>query len=128
MPHKPYRWSAAQSHTESRDLGATTGIPPVPASCRRDQRLAQLAQQGGDEALEAKAREFYTRTITRVPEVRGLRLCPMCKRCLNRDKNAANNIGLQFKRLLLGLGPIKALDSDEKLLHKANVALEGGDF
>ena len=73
---------------------------------------------------EAKAREFYERTIARVPEVRGLRLCPNCKRCLNRDNNAANNIGLQFKRLVLGLGPIKKLDKDEKLLHKANVALE----
>jgi len=109
----------AEQHRPRRDAKALV---------RRDKRLAQLEQQGGNEVLEAKAHKFYTRTIARVPEVRGLRLCPKCKRCLNRDNNAANNIGLQFKRLLLGLGPIKALDKDEIQLHKATVTLDGGDL
>ena len=94
---------------------------------KRDEQLARIESTGGDEAATAKAHLIYTKTIARVPEIRGLRYCPKCTRCLNRDRNAANNIGLQLKRLAFGLGPIRAMDADERILHAASNDLEGSD-
>ena len=103
----------AEQHRPERDARALK---------RRDERLAV---PGVTEAEKAKAEDIYQKTIAKVPELRSLRFCPGCTRCLNRDRNAANNIGLQFKRLAFGLGTIKAMSSEEEALNAADVELAG---
>jgi hypothetical protein len=86
-----------------------------------DKQLAAALGRAGDDTEKAdKARSWHSKATAAVPEVRGLRFCPGCKRCLNRDRNAAANICLQLKRLDLGLGPIKAMDKDEARLMEAD--------
>lgn len=63
-------------------------------------------------------------------EIRGLRRCQNeeCKFLpLNRDKNAATNIGYNFQRLFVGQEPIRKLSSEEKKLHKLQVQCFGCD-
>jgi hypothetical protein len=103
----------AEQHRPQRDARALK---------KRDDRLAM---PGATDAEKAKAEDIYQKTIAKVPELRSLRFCPGCTRCLNRDRNAANNIGLQFKRLAFGLGTIKAMTSEEEALHTADVELAG---
>lgn len=54
----------------------------------------------------ARARQAHDRAIARPFEIRGLRLCSRCGRCLNRDANAARQIAVQLKRLLVGAGTL----------------------
>jgi transposase len=51
-------------------------------------------------------------------EIRGLRLCENseCRKPLNRDANAAVNIGTNFLRLYCGLPPIAAMTAEEATL------------
>lgn len=65
------------------------------------------------------AKRRTERAIARPPEIRGLRFCTGCKRCMSRDRNASFNIGLQFKRLVCGMGPIRKFTSEERALHDA---------
>lgn len=63
-------------------------------------------------------------------EIRGLRRCQNeeCKFLpLNRDKNAATNIGYNFQRLFVGQEPIRKLSSEEKKLYKLQVQCFGCD-
>jgi hypothetical protein len=48
-------------------------------------------------------------------EIRGLRVCENteCRKSLNRDANAAVNIGCNFLRLLCGLPPIAVMDDGD---------------
>ena len=106
----------AEQHRPKRDARALK---------RRDERLAHLEASGGTQEAKDKAESHYQKTIAKVPELRSLRFCPNCTRCLNRDHNAANNIGLQFKRLLFDLGTIKSMTKTEKELNDADVEMEG---
>jgi hypothetical protein len=58
-------------------------------------------------------------------EVRGLRVCQNenCRSHLNRDGNAAYNIGTQLRRLLRGDGPIHAMTDEDKEFHRHNLCL-----
>lgn len=119
-------------HCGCHDCGNHAGIAEqhrrtardAAARKRLDAKLAFLEQSGADEAAKTKAQTIYTRTVAKTPEIRGLRFCPGCARCLNRDRNAACNIGLQFKRLLFGLGPIKALSKEEKEMVDADADMD----
>jgi hypothetical protein len=104
---------ANKHHRQARDERALK---------RRDERLAI---PGISDAAKAKAEQIYKKTIAKTPELRGLRFCPGCTRCLNRDRNAASNIGLQFKRLVFGLGTIKHMEEYELELHGADTHLSG---
>jgi len=108
----------AEQHRPKRDARALK---------RRDERLAHLETSGGTQAAKDKTESIYQRTISAVPELRSLRFCPTCTRCLNRDRNAANNIGLQFKRLIFDLGTIKSMTKSEKELNDADAEIEGAD-
>jgi transposase len=52
---------------------------------------------------------------TRRREIRGLRLCEnsQCRKPLNRDANAAVNIGTNFLLLFCGLPPIASMNDEE---------------
>lgn len=51
----------------------------------------------------------------RCHEIRGLRLCENseCRKPLNRDANAAVNIGTNFMRLYCGMSPIASMDTED---------------
>ena len=59
-------------------------------------------------------------------EIRGLRVCQHegCGLLQNRDKTGATNIGLQFQRLVSGLGPIKEMTTEELEFHRLGNCLE----
>lgn len=59
-------------------------------------------------------------------EVRGLRVCQneSCRAHLNRDGNAAFNIGTQLQRLLRGDGPIRAMTEEDKEFHRHTLCME----
>ena len=64
-------------------------------------------------------RKRLGRRVWKRKEIRGLCRCKNeeCKFLpLNRDKNAATNIGYNFQRYFQGLDPIRKLSSDEKEL------------
>jgi hypothetical protein len=108
----------AEQHRPKRDARALK---------RRDEKLAHLDASDGTQEAKDKAESIYQRTISSVPELRSLRFCPNCTRCLNRDRNAANNIGLQFKRLIFDLGTIKSMTKSEKELNDADAEMAGED-
>jgi hypothetical protein len=64
--------------------------------------------------------------------IRGLRMCtnPNCGpkggTPLNRDRNAAINIGRNFKRLFKGEEPIRHMTEEDLEFHEARLSLEGG--
>ena len=89
-------------------------------------RLSELTAQGyaTTDVRVVQAHKWHERALARPPEVRGLRYCAHgCKRCLNRDYNAACNIHVNFQRLLFGLGPIRTLTAGEAALQDADAAL-----
>lgn len=55
--------------------------------------------------------------------LRGLRICQDegCKLPQNRDRTGASNIGLQFRRLFTGQGPIRQLSDEERELHRLRI-------
>jgi len=72
---------------------------------RLDERLQkQLANADLTPQQKAKAVKSYHRSMAFPCEIRGLRFCQQCHRCLNRDANAAPQMAVQLKRLVLGLG------------------------
>jgi hypothetical protein len=42
----------------------------------------------------------------------------------NRDRTGASNIGLQFRRLFAGMGPIRSMTDEELEFHRLNVCVE----
>ena len=58
--------------------------------------------------------------------IRGLRRCTQrdCMKPLNRDKNAAINIGTNFMRLFKGESPIRSMTEEELKLHQASLCFE----
>ena len=59
-------------------------------------------------------------------KVRGLRRCQneACMLPQNRDRTGASNIGLQFRRLFAGHGPIRSMTDEELEFHRLNVCVE----
>ena len=55
--------------------------------------------------------------------VRGLRICQdeRCKLPQNRDRTGAANIGLQFRRIFEGRGPLRPMTEQEREFHRLNV-------
>jgi hypothetical protein len=80
--------------------------------CRCHQKL-ELADTA---AQREKIRAKFDRDLSNPVEIRGLRFCQSCGRCLNRDANSAPQMAVQLKRLLLGLGPLyKRNKTEEKI-------------
>jgi hypothetical protein len=76
---------------------------------KRAKRLEQCATPGD----RAKVEQWYVSAMARPCEIRGLRFCTGCKRCLNRDANSAPQMAVQLKRLLLGAGTLHRLSAAE---------------
>ena len=59
-------------------------------------------------------------------KIRGLRRCQneTCMLPQNRDRTGASNIGLQFRRLFAGMGPIRSMTDEELEFHRLNVCVE----
>ena len=77
------------------------------------------------ERWREKEEEMFRKRTSKKKEIRGLRRCQN-EECrflpLNRDKNAATNIGYNFQRLFRGEAPIRKLSKDEILLNRFRVA------
>ena len=58
-------------------------------------------------------------------KIRGVRVCQNeeCRLPQNRDRTGAANIGLQFRRLYRGEGPIREMTDEDRAIHAENVAL-----
>lgn len=58
--------------------------------------------------------------------IRGLRRCTQrdCMAPLNRDKNGAINIGLNFMRLMCDQNPIRSMTEEDIKLHQASLCME----
>jgi hypothetical protein len=59
-------------------------------------------------------------------KIRGLRRCTQrdCMLPLNRDRNAATNIGTNFQRLFNGDAPIRSMSDEDLAFHNATLCLE----
>jgi hypothetical protein len=86
---------------------------------QRDKRLvlADTAEK------RRKVREHFDRAMSRPCEIRGLRFCSGCKRCLNRDANSAPQMAVQLKRLLLGVGPLYKQSKVEQSIERRELEL-----
>ena len=47
-----------------------------------------------------------------------------CMAPLNRDKNGATNIGLNFMRLMCDQGPVRSMTEEDIKLHQASRCME----
>ena len=58
-------------------------------------------------------------------KIRGVRVCQNeeCRLPQNRDRTGASNIGLQFRRLYAGEGPLRPLTEEDAEFNRLNVAL-----
>ena len=87
-----------------------------------DERMARA--QTDDE--RAAVEQWYARALARPCQIRGLRLCKRCGRCLNRDRNAAQQMAVQLKRLLLGLGMLHRFPPEDEPHLNRQIAIEEG--
>ena len=81
-------------------------------------------QQSSTDAQKVAARRAFDFAMARPCEVRGLRFCSGCFRCLNRDGNSAPLMAVQLKRLLLGAGPLFKPSRLDAKIQDAENALE----
>ena len=83
-----------------------------------------MGTAGAHPSIRRLGRDKRTGEMKRY-EVRGLRVCQNenCRSHLNRDGNAAHNIGTQLRRLLRGDGPIHAMTDEDKEFHRHNLCL-----
>jgi hypothetical protein len=91
---------------------------------RLEARLSERLARADTPAERRRAREWFERVLDRPCEIRGLRFCAGCSRCLNRDANSAPQMAVQLKRLLLGLGPLYTRTRAEERLDALDGALE----
>ena len=73
---------------------------------RAEKAFASRMARAATDAQKVAARRAFDFAMARPCEVRGLRFCSGCFRCLNRDGNSAPLMAVQLKRLLLGAGPL----------------------
>jgi hypothetical protein len=89
---------------------------------RLEARLRTQLERAETPAQRASARQHYDRAMGRPCEIRGLRFCNGCTRCLNRDANSAPQMAVQLKRLLLGMGPLYKRSKQEEEVDKLDNA------
>ena len=92
---------------------------------RIEKRLQERLQCAETAAQRAAARQWHERALSRPCEIRGLRFCNGCKRCVNRDANSAPQMAVQLKRLLIGLGPLHRVSSEDAELQRMTIDIEG---
>ena len=88
---------------------------------RIEKQLEERLQRAESETEEDKA----YRASSRPCEIRGLRFCNGCKRCINRDGNSAPQMAVQLKRLLIGLEPLHRMSSEDARMQRMMIDIEG---
>ena len=87
--------------------------------------LARTRVEPAERRAERKAADdWFDRALKRPCEIRGLGLCSGCKRCLNRDGNAAPQMAIQLKRLLLGAGLLHRVSPEDAALQRMSNDIE----
>ena len=96
------------------------------ASCdeRLEERRRERLERAETREQRVKAVQWYERALSRPCEIRGLRFCSGCKRCLNRDANSAPQMGVQLKRLVLGLHPLHRVPPEDEELQRMSLEIE----
>jgi hypothetical protein len=90
---------------------------------RLEVRLVDRLRRAETSVQRQNARAWCDRAMSRPCEIRGLRFCSGCKRCLNRDANSAPQMAVQLKRMLLGIGPLYKQDKKEVQTEKLEAEL-----
>ena len=90
---------------------------------RLNLRLSKQLERAETDEQRAVAQKQYARAMAKPCEIRGLRFCTNCKRCLNRDANSAPQMAVQLKRLMLGMSPLYKRDKKEEELDKLDAAV-----
>ena len=94
---------------------------------RLEARLAGWLERAETTAQRDVAHQWYDRAMGRPCEIRGLRFCNGCQRCLNRDANSAPQMAVQLKRLVLGLAPLYRLSDEDGRLQAMRAAIDAED-
>lgn len=81
---------------------------------RLERRFEQRLRLATTPVQRTAAKQWFDRALSRPCEIRGLRFCSGCQRCLNRDANSAPQMAVQLKRLLLGAGPLYKQNKTER--------------
>ena len=97
----------------------------VQSDARLEQRLGERLERAETASQRAAARAWFDRALSRPCEIRGLRFCSGCKRCLNRDANSAPQMAVQLKRLVLGAGPLHKVSKEDADLQEMSNTIEG---
>ena len=84
--------------------------------------LAKALAKTEDDEQRLKLQTRHDRVVAHRPHVRGVRCCTQCDVRLSRDRNGAANIGLNGKRLALGLGLFREPSPRQVQLQEASVA------
>ena len=95
------------------------------SDARLEQRFGERLGHAETAAQRAAAKACFDRALSRPCEIRGLRFCSGCKRCLNRDANSAPQMAVQLKRLVLGAGPLHKVSKEDAELQEMSNAIEG---
>jgi hypothetical protein len=90
---------------------------------RLEHRLAMQMERAETDEQRAVALKQYNRAMAKPCEIRGLRFCTNCKRCLNRDANSAPQMAVQLKRLMLGMSPLYKRGKKEEEMDKLDAAV-----
>jgi hypothetical protein len=90
-------------------------------------RLSALSDDGVYDPFQLRRSldELCERRPRLCDDSDGLRFCNSCKRCVNRDANSAPQMAVQLKRLLIGLGPLHRVSSEDAELQRMTIDTEG---
>lgn len=97
------------------------------ADARLEAKLEERLARAETEEQRAAAARWFDAAMGRPCEIRGLRFCEGCCRCLNRDANSAPQMAVQLKRLVLGLSPLHRVSDEDRRLQKMRLATEDGE-
>lgn len=110
------------------ECGNHTYLAERDRCAQRDERLERQYEERRarceTKAQRQSARAWFDRALSRPCEIRGLRFCSDCQRCLNRDANSAPQMGVQLKRLLTGAGTLHSVSKEDAHMQTMAVALE----
>ena len=94
---------------------------------RLELQLKKRLERCETSEQRARSRAWFDCAMSRPCEIRGLRFCSGCQRCLNRDANSAPQMGVQLKRLMINAGPLHRLSKEDEHMQKISNAIECPD-